>query len=85
MIHIDKNIPYKKCRPIGCYKYPWREMLPGDSFFVRLDATRDPFEAKHSLLGNAKVMSRKIAQERGEPVSFVAAIRPTGIRVWRKT
>jgi hypothetical protein len=75
MFKIEKNIPIPKADrgpgPGRNEKYPWSEMVPGDSFFV-------PETKVSRIYGAAWKASKR------HNVKFVVRKVGDGVRVWRE-
>lgn len=76
LIRVDRGIPLPETRNVGRKgKYPWRQMQPGDSFFVanaptnRLGACARSFRRTRP---NTDFTARKVVENGVQ-----------GVRVWR--
>ena len=77
---IDNGLPIPKDEVFGNRKYPWKDMVPGDSFFVECRKNEDKNKARNRLLGatnNRRQHSEKYA------VRIVTEDGVEGVRVWR--
>jgi hypothetical protein len=67
---IEKGVPLPETPPRWKPRYPWREMEPGDSFFV-------PEGKLKSLQSSAYKVGRDLGRK------FAAHPEAGGVRVWR--
>lgn len=70
MIVVEKNIPMPPQGSGRPTKYPWRDMQPGDSFFV-------PGETVQSFAGNLSSRLRNHGEQ------YRSRTEGDGVRVWR--
>jgi hypothetical protein len=70
-IEIEKGVPIPptKKRSKSHYRYPWREMEVGDSFYAEVDI----LPVRTNALHTGKLLGRK----------FYVRQDGTGVRVWR--
>jgi hypothetical protein len=74
MLKIEKNIPVPpKTHRAASSKYPWRQMVVGDSFLV-------PLAGKHPMRVQATICT---SVARLKPKLFTTSQVDGGIRVWR--
>lgn len=70
---IEKGLPVPRSHGVG-YKYPWRELQPGDSFFVP-----DSDKCRQSVMQSVSSLGRAL-YGRG---AVTARRVDGGIRFWR--
>ena len=73
---IDKRIPLPPRKANAHSKYPWREMKPGDSFFV-------PHATHKWFTGGISNSRRKLGKHVKFAQRSVVEHGVNGIRIWR--
>lgn len=78
-IKIDKNVPMPS-RRAGSLRYPWSEMVVGDSFFVKAN---DKGQQTNLILQSATQWMRRTGSTYKFSTRKVIEKGVAGIRVWR--
>jgi hypothetical protein len=72
-IKIEKTVPMpRRTGPGAPFKYPWRDMAVGDSFFVKNQTTQQ-----------ISSTARSWGERQTPPIKFSTRTENDGVRVWR--
>lgn len=86
MIQIDKGVPMPKRGATGRKaKYPWAQMLPGDSFFVPRRSSNGSNASKTSFPVIATTYGRKLHPGSSWSMEMATEKGVQGVRIWRRS
>jgi hypothetical protein len=79
---IDSDIPMPTAGAGRPPKYPWRELAPGDSFFVAI-SNKPGAPSRKTLATLAAVASRRLGRKYVTRLVFERGRQ--GVRIWRQS